>query len=87
MRDKYITREFLVELLDKDSYYYIEGSCPELMKYPRLLEYATNIVDSNEELEGIEVWDLESAIKVIVWLGEEVYEAKLPCNSIDFIKE
>ena len=91
METKYLTKKLLNELLEMDSYYYIEGSCPELCKYPRLLNYAESIVSNNPELpdkfiEG-EVWDLESALKIIRWFGEKVYEVKMPPQSIDFIKE
>lgn len=95
METKYLTRELLKELLDSDSYFYLEGTCPELMKFPRLLEYANNILKNNRQefsegdsfiLDG-DCWDFESANKVIKWFGEEVYQVELPSNSIDFIIE
>ena len=90
METKYLTKELLKELLEGDSYYYIDGTCPELCKYPRLLQYANNIIENNpDELpkELSEAWDLDSALKVIDWFGEVVYMVELPPQSIDFIKE
>jgi len=91
MQTKYITRDMLEELFENDSYYYLEGTCPELMKFPRLIEYANNIIKNNIKIDvklGTgEVVNLEQAKQVIEWFGEELFEVALPPNSILFIKE
>ncbi len=92
MQTKYLTKELLKELIENDTYYYLEGSCPELMKFPRLLEYANNILNNNRSelpdfiLES-EAYSFEGAKKIIDWFGEDIYLVKMPEQSVEFILE
>ena len=88
MQTKYVTKKLLKNLFEIDSYYYIEGTCPELCKFPRLLQYANNILINNEEECNYSTPNnAETAFKIIEWFGEEVYLLEIPPQSIDFITE
>ena len=88
MKTKYLTKNMLKQLLEMNSYYYIEGTCPELCKYSRLLDYANHILINNEdEISYSTPNNAETAVEIIRWFGEEVYEVKMPPQSVEFITE
>ena len=88
METKYLTKKLLENLFSLDSYYYIEGTCPELMKFPRLLQYANAIRISNgDECSFATPCNAKQAFEIIEWYGEKVYLLELPQQSIDFITE
>ena len=82
------TKEFNKEMLQEE-YYYLEGTCPEIMSLYRLRNYASNMVQANKDEEhlpekykrayarnpGQHVSD-EDIVELITWFGEQVYSLK-----------